>query len=271
MVGGLSALAAFAIILVAYLLLFGTDTQGTPQTKKKNGPAKKSNAPELPSVPPPISKPKEKTKEEWEQEFEELRKIPDGEKERKLAALKVFFESCNDALLCARARTMFTKLGGRLEPPIKPDKTSLEKKAEGLKAEYFRGREFRQDRLITSQTDLMVSLNTKNPRPPGVPKSEFSARWQGYLYVKEEGYYTIATIADDGVRVRLNGRLIIDDWADHAPQRNEKKVTLEPGYHKLSIEYYQGAGDGEVSLRWSMEKGFGEQLITTDHLFHEGK
>lgn len=145
----------------------------------------------------------------------------------------------------------------------------MKNKTSGLEAEFFRNRELAPEKSITRQVDLQVSLDTRGVRPPGVPRTEFSARWQGFLYVEKEGLYTIATMSDDGVRVKLGERTIIDNWRDHGAARDEKAILLKPGYYRLIVEYYQGGSDGEVALRWSLKDGFDERMITSDNLFHE--
>lgn len=65
------------------------------------------------------------------------------------------------------------------------------------------------------------------------------------------GRYTIRTISDDAVRVWVDGKLAVDDWAphesvvDHAP--------LAPGRHDIRVEYYQV--DGWVELRLDFVRG----------------
>lgn len=293
-VGGISAAASFILVLVGYLLFGSSKPKPKPGPEPKPVPKTQSQAPELPpSLPPPPSKPslpppvevvaKPETKEETpvsldpqqpapasaeDQDFEAARAIPDSERDRKVTALKEFVAKYPGSILSARASNELEKLVGRApEPPIEPAKKELQKKVSGLKAEFFSGRDLRNP--ITQQVDLQVCLDTKGIRPSGVPREEFSARWRGYLFIEKEGVYTIATVADDGVRVKLNGRSIIDNWGDHRAVRDAKTLTLKPGYYELLIEYYQGGGDGEITLRWSLKDGFDDRIVTADNLFHE--
>ncbi len=48
------------------------------------------------------------------------------------------------------------------------------------------------------------------------------------------------TNADDGVRVLLDGRNVLDDWSDHAPRMTTENVPLTKGEHELTVEYFQG-------------------------------
>jgi len=61
-----------------------------------------------------------------------------------------------------------------------------------------------------------------------------------------DGAYTLRTISDDGVRVWIDGRLAIDNWAPH-----ESKIDSTPlgaGRHDLRVEYYQLQGWTELRL-----------------------
>jgi hypothetical protein len=293
-VGGISAAASFILVLLGYLLFGSAKPKPKPGPEPKPIPKTQTQVPELPpSLPTPPSQPtlpppvevatKPETKEETPgspdpqppaqasaeaQDFEAARAIPDSERDRKATAVKEFIAKYPGSILSARASNELEKLVGRApEPPIQPAKKELQKKVSGLKGEYFSGRDLRNP--ITQQVDLQVCLDSKGIRPSGVPREEYSARWRGYLFIEKEGVYTIATVSDDGVRVRLNGRSIIDNWGDHGAIRDAKTLALKPGYYELLIEYYQGSGDGEITLRWSLKDGFDDRIITADNLFHE--
>src|ERR1019366_10669413 len=59
----------------------------------------------------------------------------------------------------------------------------------------------------------------------------------------------LLTRADDGVRLWIDGKLFIDDWADHAASLKTAKLRLEAGKeHDLRIEYYQHGGEALMEL-----------------------
>jgi hypothetical protein len=94
-------------------------------------------------------------------------------------------------------------------------------------------------------------------RPVG--EGSFAARWTGRLDPPQTGDYRLTTLSDDGVRLWLDGRLLIDDWTDHAPAEDHATVALTAGRAvDLKIEYYQGGGGAVARLKWTRPDGVSE-------------
>ena len=90
--------------------------------------------------------------------------------------------------------------------------------------------------------------------PAGSPG--FAARWTGRLDPPATGSYVLATVSDDGVRLRLDGRLVIDNWTEHGPTEDRATVDLVAGRPvELELEYYQASGGATVRLRWTRPDG----------------
>jgi beta-glucosidase len=119
----------------------------------------------------------------------------------------------------------------------------------GLYAEYFNNQTL-QGRPFATQVDPQVDFIWGDGAPlPGVPANSFSVRWTGRLRVPKSGNYELVTRADDGVRLWLDGKLLIDDWSDHAPTARTARLPLEAGQdHDLRIEYYQNGGAAQIEL-----------------------
>jgi len=84
--------------------------------------------------------------------------------------------------------------------------------------------------------------------PEGLPKNYFSARWSGSWHF-EHGEYTFFVLADDGVRLWLDGSLLLDGWSPGIYDRAIKQV-IDEGPHNLKLEYFEGTGDAAVRLFW---------------------
>ncbi len=86
---------------------------------------------------------------------------------------------------------------------------------------------------------------------PGIPGDGFSVRWRARLRPPATGVWTFVTDSDDGVRLRVNGEPLINNWTDHASTQNTGSIALEGGRtYDLVLEYYDRTGDGRIRLRW---------------------
>jgi hypothetical protein len=121
----------------------------------------------------------------------------------------------------------------------------------GLRATYFDNPDF-TGRSV-SRTDATLNFAWPGVSPaPGIGSTTFSARWTGSLVAATSGAYTLHTLSDDGVRVWIDGRLVIDNWTLHAATENRAVVTLEAGLrHSIRVEYFQNFGGATMSLMWS--------------------
>jgi PA14 domain len=85
------------------------------------------------------------------------------------------------------------------------------------------------------------------PTGVGVGTDNFSARW-----VKTQnfaaGSHTFTATADDGIRVYLDGTLIIDQWRDQSPTTYTVTRQVTAGNHQVRMEYYENAGGAVASL-----------------------
>jgi hypothetical protein len=62
------------------------------------------------------------------------------------------------------------------------------------------------------------------------------------------GNYTFLTLADDGVRVFLDGRVVLEDWTRHPPLRNVGYADVKAGKHDIRVEYFEAGGDAALQF-----------------------
>ena len=101
----------------------------------------------------------------------------------------------------------------------------------------------------------------------GIHADGFSARYTGYVLAEHTEEYTFYADADDGVRVFVNGRLIIDDWANGATGERRGKINLTAGRREeIVVEYFDNTGDAALKLSWASASQ-PKQVVPTDRLF----
>ncbi|HEX9130239.1 MAG TPA: right-handed parallel beta-helix repeat-containing protein [Gemmatimonadaceae bacterium] len=85
---------------------------------------------------------------------------------------------------------------------------------------------------------------------PNLPRENFAFEATGSVDLAL-GEYTLRTLSDDGIRVWVDGALVIDDWKPHETALDF--VALAGGHHDLRVQYYQG--DGWYELRLNIVRG----------------
>jgi len=66
--------------------------------------------------------------------------------------------------------------------------------------------------------------------------------------VREPGSYLLSTRSDDGVRVTLDGEVVLEDWTWHPSQERTSEIQLEAGSHRIELEYFQIDGTAVLEL-----------------------
>jgi beta-glucosidase len=104
---------------------------------------------------------------------------------------------------------------------------------------------------VVTRVDKDVDFQFAEPAL-GMGAQNFSVRWTGFLTPAEPGEYELGMTGDDGYRVWLDGKLLVEDWTTHGPSTKTAKVTLEKGQkYALKMEYFQGGGGAVARLVWS--------------------
>jgi len=122
----------------------------------------------------------------------------------------------------------------------------------GLLAEYFTNKELKGEPAVR-RVDKAIDFRWDDGAPAnGIGVDNFSARWTGRIRSDESGTYEFTVATDDGARLYINGRLLIDDWSDHAIRARSARVAMEAGKsYDLKMEYYENAGAAIARLGWT--------------------
>lgn len=122
----------------------------------------------------------------------------------------------------------------------------------GWQAEYFANRVLSGVPALV-RTDSTIDFDWGAGSPaPGLPADNFSVRWTGSVSL-EAGTYRFATQTDDGVRLWVDGRLVIDQWREMAPTVSLADLGLAAGLHQVRMEYYEAAGGAVARLSWTKQ------------------
>ena len=135
----------------------------------------------------------------------------------------------------------------------------------GLTGEYFGGTALSGQRLTRVDPTVDFNWGTLSP-DPRLTADNFSARWTGRVKTRVAGTYTFAVQSDDGVRLWLNGQLVINNWTDHATTENTVSLALGAGaWVDVRMEYYERAGGAVARLLWTTP-GQPKQVIPVEQM-----
>jgi beta-glucosidase len=135
--------------------------------------------------------------------------------------------------------------------------------ATGLRGEYFRGLA-PQAEPVASRLDAQVDFHWTFNRPaPGLDPGWFSVRWTGMIEMPFGSGRRLAVQGDDGYRLWIDGRLVLDRWEKTGFGTHAAPVSLRPGTrHAIRLEFHEGGGNGRVRLVWeSTERTRQQQAI----------
>ena len=139
----------------------------------------------------------------------------------------------------------------------------------GITGHYFKGMNFEEE--VNVKTDTQIDFNFDGAPPTKLGETQYSIRWKGFVKAPESGEYIFSTSADDGVRLKVNGELLIDRFAIDMHGKEFARVELEKGaIVPLELEFMQGWGRAKVKLSWALphskeaaEKGRSDRTIKT--------
>lgn len=90
---------------------------------------------------------------------------------------------------------------------------------------------------------------TFNSPARGIPLDWYSVRWTGVLRVPPSGLQHLGVEGNDGYRLYLDDKLLIDDWRKQTEGTRLVDVELAPGSrHHLRLEFFEGAGRARIRL-----------------------
>ena len=118
------------------------------------------------------------------------------------------------------------------------------------KAEYFNNRDLRGNPVLVRCEGWPINHDWGGGSPGhGVPNDNFSARWTGRAHI-DQGIYTFIARADDGMRVWLDGQILLNQWKDQAPTEYRVIRRVNGGNHTVKVEFYEHGGGAVAQFRW---------------------
>lgn len=102
--------------------------------------------------------------------------------------------------------------------------------------------------LVRQDTSVDFAWGTAAP-DPAVPADNFSVRWSKSQFFAA-GRYRFTTLTDDGVRLFIDGRPVVDEWHNQSSTPHDAVVDLSAGQHTITMEYFDSGWDALAKLSW---------------------
>jgi len=120
----------------------------------------------------------------------------------------------------------------------------------GLEGTYYNGKNFEQKILTRVDTAIRFNWGTSNPQP-GVDYDNFSIEWNGFITAPEDGEYVFITYADDGAKLWVDNKQLVNDWTQHGSIYLMGRIKLQANKkYPVKLKYNEIIGGAAIDLLW---------------------
>jgi regulation of enolase protein 1 (concanavalin A-like superfamily) len=136
----------------------------------------------------------------------------------------------------------------------------------GLTGDYYDNMDFTGTKV--SRIDRSVNFDWGSGIPiAGIGADTFTVRWSGQVQAVSSENYTFYTTTDDGVRLWVNGQLLIDRWVNQGPTEWSGSISLTAGQkYDIRMDYFENGGGAMARLSWS-SASIAKQIVPDIQLY----
>ena len=122
----------------------------------------------------------------------------------------------------------------------------------GWRGSYYANPNLRDEPvLVRDEADVRFNWGSGSPDPL-LPSDEFSASWTRAVQF-ESGTYRFTVEVDDGARLFVDDRLILESWQVGARRSLSIDYPMTAGEHTVRLDYFESHGEALVNLRWNQQ------------------
>lgn len=146
----------------------------------------------------------------------------------------------------------------------------------GLLAEYFRTEDGTEDfpnfpadkKPDLKRVDKQINFESTQDNWQGTEFKEFFyIRWTGFIQIPADGKYTFSLESDDGSRLFVDGKQVLDNGGAHGMEEVGGDIELKAGKHALKVEFFEKDIDAGCIFRWKSDK-LEKQIVPASVLSH---
>jgi beta-glucosidase len=123
----------------------------------------------------------------------------------------------------------------------------------GLKGNYFSNSDLKGNPAFEKQDEqLNFKWTLYSPNPEKLQPDNYSVRWTGKLETPNSGKYKLGLRGNDGFRLYLNGKLLIDNWEKLSYSTKTVELDLNKGQRSdIVVEFHENRGEANIELIWN--------------------
>jgi len=140
----------------------------------------------------------------------------------------------------------------------------------GLKGDYYAGANF--DVLKYSETNGKINFDweDESPNKTLLGVDQFSVKWSGQIQPVYTDTYTFYLTADDGVKLTINGTVLVDALSGVGASTKSATIALTAGQkYDIQLEYVEKTGDASCCLEWESTSQL-RQMVPMTQLYSRG-
>ena len=207
-----------------------------------------------------------------------MAQVPEGSQLRGMAEMKDG-QKLEGWLRFERQTMILTELDGNAQHRFTAEKLKevrmhmegdpqVMKRVPGLRGHYYGTPELNGKMIERVDSQINFRWGTASPMP-GIPADRFSIRWEGEIETLNEGNYTFHLRSDDGSRLFVDGRSVIDRWRPQAESEHSGMIELDARRrYPIRLDYFDGQVLAVVALSWTPPGGT-KRVIEGDR-FYQG-
>lgn len=137
----------------------------------------------------------------------------------------------------------------------------------GLKGMYFPNPELKGNPVFEKQDEqLNFKWTLYSPDPEKLQPDNYSIRWAGKLKAPNSGKYQLGLRGNDGFRLFLNGKLLIDNWEKLSYSTKTIDIDfVKDQQYDITVEFHENRGEANIELIWNYglndyQKNFNDAL-----------
>lgn len=134
----------------------------------------------------------------------------------------------------------------------------------GLTGSYFSGQNF--EKIIKTRRNKKIDFDWGPGNIINNHADFVSIRWTGKIKAPKSGKYTFITRSDDGARLWIDNKLLIDDWKPHAEEEHRARISLKKGFHDIKVEYFDAEIMATMKLLWIIPGTQRTKIVSPSHL-----